>query len=264
MKLTLEQLQVRLERESKARLEAEKIAERATMDLYRKSLSEKRLNTELRELMWAASHDLSEPLRKIQIYLSMLKKSQFESQIVDKAEIAVDRMRALLESLHAFMDQDRQVNPEVINPEMAIAASMVKLKKELEDAGANIKIDKLDPVYCDLENLEVVIMEIIKNSIKFRKENTAPQIHVYSTKCIAHPFTHHCFAIKDNGIGLDEAHAEALLRPFGRGAINAGMGIGLSICRKLLYLNHGEIRVSGIPDESTTIFVSLPIHPIEF
>lgn len=258
----IQKLQKRLLRERKARIEAEKLAEKATLSLYRKSQVEEMRNHELREFMWIASHDLSEPLRKIQINLSMLQKKDTNSEKLDKIENLTERMRELLHEFNNYLSCGESAKPELIEARPHVDFCIDNLQSQIDDCGAKIRIEPLPQLHCDPDHFRQIMAQLLTNALRYRKPDTAPLIEISSSDCPDNPFTHSCVVVRDNGIGIESNFAEMMFRPFGRGLHNSGIGIGLSICRKLAHANHGTIRATGEPGVGTSVSVSLPREPV--
>ena len=223
-------------------------------------------NQQLDEFTRAASHDLQEPLRKIEIFGRRLedragaKLDESEMRYLDRMRDATGRMRRLITSL---LDFSRSSNEEIqfteVNLNDAVDLAQQNLELQILDRQALIQVASLPKVAGDFDQLARLFQNIISNAIKYVAPNTIPQI---SIEAIAADNDGIQIAIKDNGIGFDQAKAEMIFEPFqrlhGRTAQYEGTGIGLASCRKIVERHRGTIRAESAPGEGSTFFVELP------
>jgi light-regulated signal transduction histidine kinase (bacteriophytochrome) len=243
------------------------VTERRRLDQELENRAERleRINAELQDFAYIASHDLSEPLRMITSYLQLLQR-RYEGQLDETADefihYAVDgvvRMQALIEGLLMY---SRAGTSEYAIDEVDCAevmeATLLMLKTSIEESGAAITIGELPIVQGDASQLSQLFQNLIGNAIKFVEEGP-PRIEV---SCEREDGVWH-FAFSDNGIGIDPAHVDRIFAVFqrlhGRGEY-PGSGIGLAICKRIVERHGGRIWVESSPGEGSTFNFTIPVR----
>lgn len=178
---------------------------------------------------------------------------EFISYAVDGAA----RMQRLIQDLLAFSRVGtRGKAPEEVEAEKAVADAIKNLKVRIDENEAVVSVGKLPKLLADPNQLTQVFQNLIGNAIKFKGENK-PEILITSKDDGA--FAE--FAVKDNGIGFDQKHADRIFVIFQRlnnRAQYEGTGIGLSICKKIVERHGGRIWVQTQPGKGTTFFFTFP------
>lgn len=227
-----------LEREvaERARIEAE-------LERHVEELS--RLNRQLDEFNYVASHDLQEPLRKIQIFGDWLRRHAGES-LPDEAKQdlayitdGAERMQKLVQDLLALSRLGRTALKPVPFP-LALAAdqALANLALTVEERQAHIERDPLPDVTGDITLLTQLYQNLIGNALKYSQGR--PEIRLTAVR----EDGRWVFGVKDQGIGLNPAYAEQIFLPFKRlhgSGKYQGTGIGLAICRKVVEMHDGRI-----------------------
>ncbi|MHC1728674.1 MAG: ATP-binding protein [Syntrophobacteraceae bacterium] len=223
------------------------------------------LNNELREFAFVASHDLREPLRKIQTFGNMLTRKYSgdlaaEGQdYVARMASAAKRMSDLLDSLLSYSRITSRPNPFQLINLTTIAQDVVNdMEFAIKKAGGRVEIGELPLIDADPVQIRQLLQNLISNSIKYRKDNEKPVIRIHG-----HTAESMCeVCVEDNGIGFDEQYADRIFRPFQRlhrrDENYEGTGIGLAICRKIVEHHGGSIRAESTPGEGATFIVQLP------
>jgi len=227
----------------------------------------KAMNQELQEFAFIASHDLQEPLRKIQTFGNMLVRKHKESfnpegrDYMERMIKAANRMSELLRSLldysrtgTSFLDYEPVSLTEVARD----AASDLEIL--IKKAKGSVEISDMPTVDADATLMRQLFQNFIGNSMKYRKESEPPSVKIYGRiedgTCQV--------MIEDNGIGFDECYSHKIFKPFerlhGKNTPYSGTGMGLAICKKIVNRHGGEITVRSIPEQGTTFCVSLPIE----
>jgi PAS domain S-box-containing protein len=224
------------------------------------------LNEELQEFAFIASHDLQEPLRKIQAFGSILARKHKESldpegqDYMERITKAANRMSELLRALLSYSRSGTsQLNYEPVSLTEVAKDAASDLEIMINRAKGSVEISALPTVDADAPLLRELFQNFIGNSIKYRKESEPPVVKIYGKVAGAT-----CqVMIEDNGIGFDECYSHKIFKPFerlhGRNAPYTGTGMGLAICKKIVNRHGGEITVRSIPEGGTTFIVSLPI-----
>ena len=266
MKENLKRLPPAVERELR---EAVTRRERKAADETLKSYTARLelMNQELQDFAFIASHDLQEPLRKIQTFGNILVKKHKESlnpqgqDYMERMIKAANRMSGLLRSL---LDYSRtgtsQLNYEPVSLTEVAKDAASDLEILINRVKGSVEISELPTVDADATLLRQLFQNIIGNSIKYRKESEPPIVKIYGsvTDSVCQVF------IEDNGIGFDECYCQKIFKPFerlhGKNSPYSGTGMGLAICKKIVTRHGGDITVRSIPGQGTTFIVTLPIE----
>jgi PAS domain S-box-containing protein len=219
-------------------------------ELNRRAARLERINAELQEFAYIASHDLSEPLRMITSYLELLERrygdrldetaGEFIAFAVDGAE----RMKALIDDLLAYSRVGSH-DLELDDVDLAELLGQVlrSLGPAIEEAGATVAIpDVLPAVRGDATQLGQLLQNLIANAVKFRAPGRPPRV----TLGARDDGSGLRLWVADDGIGIAEAHQERIFKMFarlhGRDEYE-GTGIGLALCRRIAERHGGRIWV---------------------
>lgn len=244
------------------------------LKLYSKELELR--NQELQEFAYVASHDLQEPLRKIQTFGSRIREKYFDKldekgqDYLLRMENAATRMRALITALLDYSRISiRGEDFQTIDLNQLISETLIDLEDLIHRKKARLEIDALPSVEADPNQMRQLFQNLISNGIKFNT-SPAPLIRIRGMVLntgdipevpMANPPWCRIF-IEDNGIGFDEKYAESIFKPFQRLHGNhayKGTGIGLAICRKVVERHNGRITVKSTPDSGSTFIMTLPM-----
>lgn len=225
------------------------------------------LNEELQEFAFVASHDLQEPLRKIQAFGDILLKKHKESlnpegqEHIGRISKAANRMSELLRALLDYSrtgTNELNFKPVSLTEVARDAASDLEIR--ITQAKGSVEIGELPTVQGDAPLLRQLFQNIIGNSIKFRKQSEPPIVKIHGRVADA---TCQVF-IEDNGIGFDEYYCKKIFEPFqrlhGRESLYSGTGMGLAICKKIVARHAGNITVKSTPGQGAIFIVTLPIE----
>jgi PAS domain S-box-containing protein len=218
-----------------------------------------RSNKELEQFAHIASHDLQEPLRMVISYLQLLERryhgklDQNADEFIDYAVDGAMRMQTLIQALLSYARVSSRKQPfDVVNCDLVCQYAISNLQMAIDESGAIISVDPLPEVWGDITQLTQVFQNLIANAIKFRQE-IPPQIHIsvqpVTVDHLSTP-TAWCFAIKDNGIGIESQYLDRIFVIFQRLHTRAnypGTGIGLAICKKIIERHGGTIWVDSVP-----------------
>lgn len=234
-----------------------------------------RSNQELQDFAYVSSHDLQEPLRKIQAFGDRLKMKEFDKlseqgkDYVERMLNAAVRMQNLINDLLAFSRVTSKARPfEKVDLNTILKEVMSDLEISIEKTKTVIQHDTLPVIEADATQMRQVFQNLISNAIKFRKENESPVIKIYHkhfqrtahlTATPGDEFIELYF--EDNGIGFEEKYLEKIFNIFQRleGQRYEGSGIGLAICRKIAIRHGGHITARSAPDQGSVFIVKLAI-----
>lgn len=252
-------------------------------DITKQKLSEERLrryaselersNRELQDFAYVSSHDLQEPLRKIQAFGDRLKTKEYEKlsdqgkDYVDRMLNAAFRMQNLINDLLDFSRVTTKSKPFVeVNLDKILLEVLSDLEIVIEKTGAVITHTPLPTIEADPTQMRQLFQNLISNAIKFGKENEKPVINIFAKTLQVKA---HMTAtpgdqlveihVEDNGIGFDEKYLYRIFNIFQRleGQKYEGSGIGLAICRKIAVRHGGDITARSKVGEGTTFIVTL-------
>lgn len=221
-------------------------------------------NVELERFAYIASHDLQTPLRNITHFAQMLQRrytnkldadaDEFIGFIVDGAK----QMGVLISDILEYSRIRGQAMPmRSISANEALAQALLSLARDIDGSGAKISVGELPMVMAEETHLASLFQNLLGNSLKYRSPDRVPAISVTAQKTVANRW---CFAVTDNGIGIDPAYHDKVFEIFQR--LNPitkteGTGIGLTMCRHIVYRFGGTIWVDSTPSEGTTFFFTL-------
>ncbi len=222
------------------------------------------INRELQEFAFVASHDLQEPLRKIQTFADVLRKrcgaslDENGALCLAKMEQAATRMRRLIHDLLQFSRAATRSEPYTSIDLNGIIQEVLQVFEQSLENGAMIRISDLPVIDADESQMKQLFQNLIGNAIKYRKDNALLEISVYSSN----DKNNECkIMIEDNGIGFEQEYAQKIFAPFQRlhGKEYEGTGMGLAICRKIVERHGGAIKATSQPGVGSTFIVHLPV-----
>lgn len=223
-----------------------------------------RSNAELEEFAYVSSHDLQEPLRKIQAFSGLLVDEYGDKlgdgdEYLTRIQTSANRMSTLIEDLLAFSrvstkpSVTRSINlNETLNDVIGDLDERVRKEK-----GQIIVDSKLPTVQADETHMRQLFQNLLSNALKFHSIDTKPVVKVsYERRKDVHRIS-----VADNGIGIDEKYQEKIFAVFQR--LHArqafdGTGIGLAVCKKIVERYNGTIEVKSQLGTGTTFIITLP------
>ncbi len=230
-----------------------------------------RANAELQDFAYIASHDLQEPLRKIQSFSQRIK-DKFSDAIpeqgrdyLDRLHNAASRMSGLISDLLELSRVTTKAKPFSRVDLKALAQDVVgDLEARLEMAGGRVEVGELPVLEGDPTQLRQLLQNLIGNALKFHRKGVAPVVLIAGE---SDPAAGSCrVSVADNGIGFDEKYASRIFAVFqrlhGKSAYE-GTGIGLAICRKVVERHRGEIVAHSEEGEGATFVITLPLSQSE-
>jgi PAS domain S-box-containing protein len=243
----------------------------AELGLINKALKDyavklERLNRELSEFAFAASHDLREPLRKIQTFGTILTDRFKDALGADGQDYltrmtnAANRMSALIQSLLNYSRLNRPLEPfEPTDLSKVVSDTVTDLELLIQEAGGTVAFGDMPVIEADAVQLRQLFQNLISNALKYAEPSRPPIV-----KIRARTNGERCeITVEDNGMGFEEKHVERVFKPFQRlhgRSESEGTGMGLAICRKIVDRHGGTITTRPVPGEGATFIINLPIR----
>jgi PAS domain S-box-containing protein len=227
-------------------------------------------NEELQSFAFVASHDLQEPLRKIQAFGDRLRAKYADAlgeqgqDYLERMEGAASRMQALINDLLDYSRVSTRGRPFAAVDLAAVARGVLSdLETAIDEANATVVVAPLPTLEADASQMRQLLQNLIGNALKFRAPGRDPVVHVDADVHTTEPRVR--LTVRDNGIGFDMKYRERIFVPFqrlhGRSQYE-GSGVGLAIVRKIVERHRGAIDADGRPGEGATFRIELPLkHP---
>ncbi|SFP83862.1 His Kinase A (phospho-acceptor) domain-containing protein [Geopseudomonas sagittaria] len=232
---------------------------------HRNILAElERSNRELQEFAFVASHDLQEPLRKIQTFAERLQSraDALDEQSRDylvRMSSAAARMQALIRDLLAYSRVATRREPFVhLELDRVLDEVLQDLEGTLQSSGAHIERERLPAIEGDPSQIRQLLQNLLSNAVKFHKPGELPNVRIYAEN---QPTGEWRLCISDNGVGFDEKYLDRIFNPFQRlhgRQQYPGTGIGLAIVKKIVERHGARLSASSQPGRGATFRVTFP------
>jgi PAS domain S-box-containing protein len=242
------------------------------MDLSRNNRLLQRLNEDLASFNYVASHDLKEPLRKIQTFASLIERSEDLPEKIltylKKIKESASRSNSLIDDLLSFsrVSNDRS-RFQMVNLNDMVARAKDEFELQIRETNARILSDNLPTISGVQFQLEQLFINLVSNALKFSREKPLIEI-LYVLGEYQSPDDvegdkrkYHHVSIVDNGLGFDQQYATKIFDPFQRldpTMKTAGSGIGLAIVKKVIENHGGWVEAEGRPQVGATFHLYFP------
>ena len=225
-------------------------------------------NMQLENFAYIASHDLREPIRTMRTFAQLLKKrygdgmdqsaSAYLKFIIDSAH----NMNQLIEDLLTYSRVNtEELVFETINPQQILQETIQDLDNVIQQKGAKIRLKNIPiRIQGNFTRMKQLFQNLLANAVKFSKLDKAPVVEISGKD--AGPVWQ--FAVKDNGIGIEEEFFEKIFLLFKKLHSRKdfhGTGIGLALCKKIVVQHGGEIWVESEPNKGTTFYFTIKKNP---
>ena len=265
-----------LQKEIEERKVSEERVKLLNEQLVANNESLKQMNEELDQFAYMASHDLQEPLRKIQVFSDkILRNNNFDpdsEKYFGKIINSSKRMQHLINNLLDFSRHTVSSNEFKKTPLNELVKNVLtELEVEIEKSNARINYEELPVVSAVPGLMQQLFYNLFSNAIKFRKPSVDLVIDVKAEKMnpvelskfikYGQGKNYYKITVQDNGIGFDDKYAEDIFRVFKR--LHSyqefeGTGVGLSICKKIVEKHNGFIKAESKIDNGSTFIIGLP------
>jgi len=215
---------------------------------------------QLRQFLYAASHDLQEPLRAIVAYAQLLHR-----HFVDDAAAqeylpfilqGANRMKELLQNMLVYSRAGCAKNRRPLSLDAPLARALLKLSPEIKAADARIVRHPLPEAVADEGEIALVFENLLRNSLCFRS-TTPPEIIISAEQGTDEA----TITLRDNGLGIDPQFCAEALLPFKRlhGKDLSASGLGLAICEKIIRAHAGRLWLESDGSTGTVAHFTLPL-----
>jgi signal transduction histidine kinase len=246
-------------------------------ELTEKNRQLQQTNEEIDSFNYISSHDLQEPVRKIRTFISMIEETE-SNNVSEKTRHLFQRMELsairIQELLHDLLSYSQVSKPDQTFSELNLNPVFEKVKTKFEEkllaADAQIQHKDLPTLNGNAFQLELVFDQLMSNALKYKKQDTRPEITVtcemvHKSQLKDQPDLiadlYHKITFSDNGIGFDQVYESKIFELFTQLNPNKeipGTGIGLTICKKVVQNHNGFIKVESQPGDGTTFYIYLP------
>lgn len=255
----------------------ETMVDQRTRELQQVNTELEKMNQELASFAYVSSHDLQEPLRKIQAFASRILEKEHQNlsaagqDYFSRMQEAARRMQLLIQDLLAYSRTNTKEKELVLtNLNVLVASVLDDLEQQIQETGSTINMG-------DLPELEVIPFQfrqlftnLIANSLKFRRTDVPLVIDIRSERVkgseigqdSATDDYYYRVTVEDNGIGFDNTYHERIFDVFQRLHTKQeyeGTGIGLAICKKIVENHRGFITAKGEPGAGAKFMIYLPV-----
>jgi signal transduction histidine kinase len=236
-----------------------------------------RSNAELEQFAYVASHDLQEPLRKIEAFGDRLKTkcskdlSDRGVEYIDRMQNAAGRMRILIQDLLEFSRVASKSQPfSAVNLQEVVTGVLSDLETRIDETQSTIHVGELPILDADPLQMRQLFQNLIGNAIKFRRPEEPLKIEIKSKNLQimennGQPkgMDVYQITVSDNGIGFEQKYTDRIFRVFQRLHSRSdydGTGIGLAVCTKIVERHGGSITAESTLGQGATFIVTLPFQ----
>jgi signal transduction histidine kinase len=241
-----------------------------TERLQQSTLELERSNRELQDFAFVASHDLQEPLRKIQAFGDRLKSKHGGALGTDGVDYlarmqgAAHRMHTLINDLLTFSRVTSKAQPFVPVDLDRIATEVLSdLEERIERSGARVETAPLPTLDADPLQMRQLLQNLVANALKFHRAGETPVVRILSAVEGNGDGPQARITVADNGIGFDMKYLDRIFTPFqrlhGRSEYE-GTGMGLAVCRRIVEHHGGTLTAESAPGQGARFLVTLPVH----
>ena len=231
-----------------------------------------RSNKELEQFAYVASHDLQEPLRKVQAFSDRLE-ARYAGVVDDRGRDYIKRMQGACVRMRSMIDDllslsRIQIQSEPFAPveiDEVVREALSEMEMLIEQTGGKVEIGDLPTIDADFPQMRQLFVNLLSNALKFKHKGVVPVLKIFSKPIAKRGIkgAKQCrIIVEDNGIGLEKKFTKRIFIPFerlhGRGEFE-GSGIGLSICKRIVERHGGSISAQSELGRGTKLIVTIPL-----
>jgi light-regulated signal transduction histidine kinase (bacteriophytochrome) len=224
-------------------------------------------NRSLQDFASIASHDMQEPLRKIQVFSDQIINKYGASldaagkDYLVRMQNAANRMKTLLDALLTYSRVTSKAQPfSPVDLREVVRDIVDDLEVRIEQTKGRVEVGDLPMLDADSTQMRQLFQNLTGNALKFHGEES-PVVKIYGR--ILDKGSHYRIFVEDNGIGFDEKYLERIFAPFqrlhGRDEYD-GTGMGLAICKKIVERHGGMISAESSPGKGSKFIITLPLR----
>lgn len=233
-----------------------------------------KLNEELQQFIYVSSHDLKEPLRKVQMFTGMIREEvSHDPKLVEHSDKVIAASRRMTTLLNDLLNYSTLSHTELPSEEIELSSIIENIKDDMEvmikEKNAVITTASLPCIKGISFQVNQLFYNLLNNALKFTSTDIAPVVEIRSSildKEEQKNFPelsgfYYKIEVIDNGIGFEPYYAEKIFGVFQRLHLKhqySGNGIGLAICKKIVQNHKGMIYAESTPGEGARFIVLLP------
>lgn len=264
--------EIEIRKEAQDNLEA-KVEER-TRELTLKNEELELRNHELQQFSWVVSHDLKEPLRKIEMFTKIIRDRYVNSpdanDYINRTLRSANRMSKLISDLLDYSRLSSTVVPESVWLNDVVNEVVTDFDYLIEEKKGTVNIARLGEIKGVPSQLRQLFQNLVGNSLKFCKDGVPPVVEVFGEYVAEKRFdsnedasgNFYRISVKDNGIGFNEKYLDRIFIIFqslNDRQLYEGTGIGLAIAKKIVEKHNGIITAKSRPDEGSEFIMVFPV-----
>lgn len=238
------------------------IKEKEAHSLKLKNKEIEAINAELKQFTYITSHDLKEPVRSLNNYVQLLKRSlgnelsNNQKEYIDFVQLFSSRIFGLIKDLNSYTQLQEPISSDETNLNETLKSVKDSIIFYIKEKAAVLKVGDLPTINAPASHMHDLFQNLIQNAIKYNKSQNPTVI----IKAINHK-SKHIIKVEDNGIGIEKKNLQQIFQVFKRLHSKSeydGTGIGLAICKKIVEQNNGQIWAESEPGLGSTFYISFP------
>ena len=232
-------------------------------NILQKNEELKKINSELDNFVYSVSHDLRSPLLSVKGILSLIfKTAQLDPKVENYLKMAEKSILRLDETIQEILEYSRNARLGIQLDEVYLSDMVSAIYDDIKYSNTqkirfSTEINFDGQIITDRARLNTVIKNVLGNAFKYLKKVEESIVHFKAKK----ENSYLLIEITDNGEGISEEHLSKIFDMFYRASnTSAGTGLGLYICKEILNKMNGEINISSVKNEGTTVFIKIPLE----
>lgn len=220
----------------------------------------------LQQFLYAVSHDLQEPFRKVRTFSQRLA-AKLQGQLDEPAQGDLDRIlnaaqrgQGMIEGLLILSRLDtNDSGASKVDLNETLATVCEELREKIAASETVVSVEPLPVLQANADQMKLLFACLLDNAIKFRREDKTPLVRVSAKDSQAE--SEACIVVEDNGIGLEQQYADRVFTVFQRlhpRDVYPGLGLGLAYCHTIVALHNGTINYESPAGGGTRFIVTLP------